>query len=47
MIKKLSEKKIKKIKTLYLKGWSQRKTAKAVGCSRSAVWYHLQKIKNK
>ena len=43
MKKLLSQKKIQRIKDLSLKGLSQREVAKKVGCSRSAVFYHLNK----
>jgi biotin operon repressor len=43
MSKILSDKKIARIKELSKKGLSQRAIAKKVGCSRSAVWYRLQK----
>ena len=42
-MRKLSGEQIAKIKTLHLKGESERAIAKVVGCSRSAVWYQLQK----
>ncbi len=42
-MKKLTKKEIKKIKDLYSKGKSERAIAKEIGCSRSAVWYQLQK----
>jgi DNA invertase Pin-like site-specific DNA recombinase len=44
-MRKLSGEIIAKIKTLYRQGKSERAIAKAVGCSRSAVWYQLQKAK--
>ena len=40
---KLSTKQIARIKALHKQGKSQRQIAKEVGCSRSAVWYQLQK----
>jgi hypothetical protein len=42
-MKKLDKKQIEKIKKLSSKGMSQRAIAKEVGCSRSAVYYHLNK----
>lgn len=42
-MKKLTNKVIAKIKSLSKKGMSERAIAKLVGCSRSAVWYQLQK----
>lgn len=44
-MRKLSGDQIAKIKTLRKKGESERAIAKAIGCSRSAVWYQLQKAK--
>lgn len=38
---KLTNKQIERIKAWTKKGLSQRETAKKVGCSRSAVYYHL------
>ena len=43
MSKKLSQNQIKRIKELHIKGFSEREIAKKIGCSRSSVWYHLQK----
>lgn len=40
---KLSKQQIARIKELVRQGRSERQIAKAVGCSRSAVWYHKQK----
>jgi len=42
-MKKLVKKQIEKIQSLSKKGMSQRAIAKEVGCSRSAVYYHLNK----
>ena len=39
----LSIKQIAKIKSLHKRGKSERVIAFIVGCSRSAVWYHLNK----
>lgn len=41
--KRLTATQIKRIHELSAKGQSQRQIAKAVKCSRSAVWAHLQK----
>jgi hypothetical protein len=43
-MKKLNKKQIDKIQSLTKKGMSQRAVAKEVGCSRSVVYYHLNKI---
>jgi len=43
-MKKLTKQQIAKIYLLAIDGLSERKIAKKVGCSRSAVWYHLQKV---
>lgn len=43
MSKKLTVKQIARIKTLSAQGKSQRQIAAILGCSRSAVWYQLQK----
>lgn len=40
---KLTQKQVEKIKALHSKGLSERDIAKKLGCSRSTVWYHLQK----
>jgi biotin operon repressor len=42
-MKNLTAKQIAKIKALHKQGKSERAIAKVVKCSRSAVWYHLQK----
>jgi biotin operon repressor len=42
-MKKLTESKISKIKILHDEGKSERVIAKKLGCSRGAVWYHLNK----
>jgi biotin operon repressor len=42
-MKKLTEKQIAKIKALHKKGKSERAIAEEIGCSRSTVWYQLQK----
>lgn len=44
-MKKLSSKQIARIKALHNKGkgMSERAIAREVGCSRSAVWYHVKK----
>jgi len=44
-MKRLTPKEIKKIKSLHEKGKSERVIAKEIGCARSTVWYHLQKLK--
>lgn len=41
--KLLTEEEKKEIKILHKQGRSERGIAKMIGCSRSAVWYHLQK----
>lgn len=46
-MKKLSGDQIAKIKTLHKKGESERAIARAIGVSRSAVWYQIQKAKGK
>lgn len=40
---KLSKEVVARIKTLHKQGKSERVIAKEVGCSRSAVWYHVKK----
>ncbi len=40
---KLTSDQIKKILKLSKKGLSERAIAKEVGCSRSAVWYRINK----
>ena len=42
-MKRLTKKQIERIKTLHKKGKSERAIAKKIGCSRSTVWYWLQK----
>jgi len=42
-MKRLTKKEIKRIWVLNRKGKSQRAIAEKIGCSRSAVWYQLQK----
>jgi biotin operon repressor len=39
---KLTKEQIAKIKELNKKGMSERAIAREIGCSRSAVWHHLQ-----
>jgi biotin operon repressor len=46
-MKKLSEAQISAILKEKKEGLSEREIAKKVGCSRSAVWYQLQKVKTK
>jgi len=41
--RKLSKKEIARIKVLHKKGMSERAIAEKIGCSRSTVWYWLQK----
>ena len=41
---KLTPAKIKKILELHRKDLSERKIAKKVGCHRSTVWYHINKM---
>ena len=43
MSKRLTATTISKIKELHKKGLSGRQIAKKVKCSRSGVWYQLQK----
>jgi len=43
-MKKLTAKKVAKIKALHKKGMSERAIAKEVRCSRSAVWYHVHEV---
>lgn len=43
MAKKLTSSQIAKIKTLHKQGKSERQIAKLIGCSRSAVWYQINK----
>jgi biotin operon repressor len=45
MAKKLTEAQIRAIKMGHDAGLSERDIAKTAYCSRSAVWYQLQKIK--
>lgn len=40
--KPLTRSQISTIKQLRKKGWSERKIAEKIGCSRSTVWYWLQ-----
>ena len=40
---KLTRQQVAKIIKLAAEGLSERKIAKKIGCSRSAVWYHIQK----
>jgi transposase len=42
-MKKLTEAKIAKIKALHNRGLSERAIAKKIGCSKSTVWYWLNK----
>lgn len=42
-MKRLTDKKVTRIFELTEKGLSQRKIADKIGCSRSTVWYHLNK----
>lgn len=44
-MRKLSGDTIAKIKTLHRSGESERAIARALGISRSAVWYQIQKAK--
>ena len=44
-MKKLTEAQLMAIEMGYKAGFSERNIAKTANCSRSAVWYHLKKIK--
>lgn len=44
-MRKLSKATVKEILSLHKKGKSERAIANAIGCSRSAVWYQIQKAK--